>query len=105
MDHQLKAKIAVVEHRKSNNWDIDNNRSFYEELTVDDIYVVWFTYTLGNWKCLLSSEAWTDTSYYEVTYNAAKKEMYLDWYKKIDNVCIVDDPIDELREKLGGNAR
>lgn len=53
------------------------------------VYVVWFAYTLGSWKALLSTTL-PDGMYYEVTHNAAKRETYLDAYKKFDNVCIPD---------------
>lgn len=55
----------------------------------DEVYVVWFTYILGNWKALVSTTL-PDGMYYEVTYNAAKGETYLDAYKKFDNVSIPD---------------
>lgn len=54
-----------------------------------DVYVVWFTFTLGNWKALVSTSL-PDGMYYEVTHNAAKRETYIDAYKKFDNVCVPD---------------
>jgi hypothetical protein len=54
-----------------------------------EVYVVWFSKTLGNWKALVSSTL-PDGMYYEVTYNGEKKETYLDAYKKVQNVCIPD---------------
>lgn len=53
----------------------------------DEVYVVWFAYTLGNWKALVSTTL-PDGMYYEVTHNAAKNETYLDAYKKFDNVKV-----------------
>lgn len=55
----------------------------------DDIYLVWFTYTLGNWKALVSTTL-PDGMYYEVTHSKEKGETYLDAYKKFDNVCYQD---------------
>lgn len=52
-----------------------------------DVYVVWQCYILGNAKWLLSTTL-TDGMYYEVTYNKAKNEFYLDAYKKFENRCI-----------------
>lgn len=57
------------------------------QITVDDVYVVWFCKTLQNWKALAST-AVPDGMYYELTYNGDKDEMYLDAYKKFENRCI-----------------
>lgn len=56
-------------------------------ITTDDVYVVWMCKTLQNSKALLSTTL-PDGMYYELTYNGDKKELYLDAYKKFDNVCI-----------------
>lgn len=52
-----------------------------------DVYVVWQCYILGNAKWLLSTTL-RDGMYYEVTFNKAKDEFYLDAYKKFENRCI-----------------
>lgn len=52
-----------------------------------DVYVVWQCYILSNAKWLLSTTL-LDGMYYEVTYNKAKDEFYLDAYKKFENKCI-----------------
>lgn len=54
------------------------------QITVDDVYVVWFCKTLQNWKALASTTV-PDGMYYELTYNGDKDEMYLDAYKKFEN--------------------
>ena len=51
-----------------------------------DIYVVWYSKTLQNHKALLSTTL-HDGMYYELTFNGDKKELYLDAYKKFENVC------------------
>lgn len=53
----------------------------------DEVYIVWFCYILGFWKALVSTTL-PDGMYYEVTYNDQKKEVYIDAYKKFDNVRI-----------------
>lgn len=58
-------------------------------LTKDDVFIVWFSKTLQNWKALVSTTV-SDGMYYEVTYNGDKMETYLDAYKKWDNKCISD---------------
>ena len=55
-----------------------------------DVYVVWFCYILGGWKCLVSTTL-PDGMYYEMTYNKDNGSFYLDAYKKIDNVEILAD--------------
>ena len=83
-----KAKKLVV--------DFFNDHSEKSEtftLTSDDVFVVWFSKTLQNWKALVSTTV-PDGMYYEVTYNGDKKETYLDAYKKWQNVCIPDSQID-----------
>ena len=52
-----------------------------------NIYIVWQCYILGNAKWLISTTL-PDGMYYEVTYNKAKNEFYLDAYKKFENRCI-----------------
>lgn len=56
-------------------------------VTIDDIYVVWSVKVLQNWKALISTTL-PDGMYYELTYNGDKNELYLDAYKKFDNVTI-----------------
>ena len=55
-----------------------------------DVFVVWQCYILGNAKWLLSTTL-PDGMYYEVTYNKAKDEFYLDAYKKFENICITNN--------------
>lgn len=61
-----------------------------DEVTEDEVYVVWFSKTLQNWKALLSTMLPNDL-YFEVTYNGDKKESYVDIYKKIQNIPIADN--------------
>ena len=57
-----------------------------KKITVDDVYVVWCCKTLQNHKALLSTTA-PDGMYYEFTYNGDKDELYMDAYKKWENLC------------------
>lgn len=61
---------------------------------LDEVYVVWFSKVLQNWKALVSTTL-PDGMYYEITFNGDRQEMYIDAYKKFDNVCIpyVDDRV------------
>ena len=78
---QEKAKELVVRYFNEHR-DVTNS----EELTKNDVYVVWFCKTLQNFKVLLSTTV-SDGMYYEVTFNGDKNEYYLDAYKKWQNVC------------------
>lgn len=52
-----------------------------------EVYTVWKSKVLQNWKYLLSSTL-NDGMYYELTYNGDKEEWYLDAYKKFENRVI-----------------
>lgn len=54
---------------------------------IDEVYVVWACKVLQNWKCLVSTTL-PDGMYYEVTYNGDTDELYIDAYKKFENVTI-----------------
>lgn len=93
MDHLLQAKLLVAKYynRKAEKTD-----SVF--LTTDDVYVVWFCYILGGWKCLISTTV-TDGMYYEVTYDKRRKATYIDAYKKWENVEVLDaDLVEHLAE-------
>lgn len=79
-----KAKKIVVDYFNAQVEKTDN-----VILTEDDVYIVWFSKTLQNWKALVSTNI-SDGMYYEITYNGNKQETYLDAYKKWDNKCIPD---------------
>jgi len=60
-------------------------------LYMNDVYIVWFSYVLGNWKALVSTNV-SDGMYYEVTYRTGSPgETYLDAYKKWENVRYEDE--------------
>ncbi len=79
-----KAKQIVVDYF---NGRCDRTDNF--KLTIDDVFIVWFSKTLQNWKALVSTTV-SDGMYYEITYNGDKKETYLDAYKKWENKHIPD---------------
>lgn len=79
-----KAKKIVVDY-----FNVQVEKTDNVILTEDDVYIVWFSKTLQNWKALVSTNI-SDGMYYEITYNGNKQETYLDAYKKWDNKCIPD---------------
>lgn len=60
-----------------------------KQITLDDVFVVWWCKTLQNWKALVSTTV-PDGMYYEVTHNGDKGETYVDAYKKWENYCVKD---------------
>lgn len=57
-------------------------------LNESNIFVVWYSRILQNNKALLSTTI-PDGMYYEFTYNGDKNELYVDAYKKWENVSKV----------------
>ena len=57
------------------------------KLTEEEVFIVWICKTLQNNKALVSKTV-ADGMYYEVTYNGDKKQIYVDAYKKWENICI-----------------
>lgn len=76
-------KAKVAEYTNSHMDKTDG-----KQITVQDVYVVWSCKTLQNSKALLSTTV-PDGMYYELTYNGDKHELYLDAYKKFQNMCFI----------------
>lgn len=85
MNYQEKAKQIVIDYYNEHVEITDNKK-----LKESEVFIVWFSKTLQNWKALISTTI-SDGMYYEVTYNGDKKETYLDAYKKWENVCVKED--------------
>lgn len=56
-----------------------------EEIDADDVFSVWTCKTLQNSKCLMSTLV-EGAYYYEFTYNGDRGEIYMDVYKKVENI-------------------
>ena len=83
-DHITKAKMIAMSH-----FNVMEKQEGADDLTLDDMNVVWFSKTLSNWKALVSAPAFTRL-YYEVTYSGSKAEAYLDCYIKKSNMVFPD---------------
>lgn len=68
---------------------VNDRRDFTTDecISYNDIYIVWFCKTLKNWKALVSTTI-PDGMYYEVTFNGDNGELYLDAYRKWENIVI-----------------
>lgn len=82
MDYISTAKQIVVDYFNSHVDATDN-----KQITINDVYVVWFAKTLQNWKALVSTNV-SDGQYYEITHNGDKHETYVDVYKKWENYIV-----------------
>lgn len=74
------AKAKVYEMALASLCPTDDLSSF----TINDVYIVTHAFILKNQKAMVSTTL-KDGKYYEVTYNAATSEMYVDQYVKIQN--------------------
>lgn len=79
MDYQKIARKIVLNYANEHIDKTDN-----VQITLDNVFIVWFCKTLQNWKALVSTTL-PDGMYYEITYNGNNKEIYLDAYKKFEN--------------------
>jgi Family of unknown function (DUF6275) len=64
------------------------------ELSPDEVYVVWFSKTLMYWKAACVSPTIRGMMW-EVTFNAHRKEAYIDVFKKIGNAKV---PLADVEE-------
>lgn len=62
MNYQEIAKEIVLNYANKHIDKTDN-----VQITLDDVYIVWFCKVLQNWKALVSTTL-PDGMYYEVTY-------------------------------------
>lgn len=79
---QEQARKIVMEYF---NFHVDKTDN--KQITLDDVYIVWFSKTLQNWKALVSTTV-SDGMYYEITHNGDKNETYVDVYKKWENYTV-----------------
>lgn len=79
-----KARQLVVEKYNRDLYDVSDGL-----LTIDEVFVVWFSKVLKNWKALVSTDR-SDGRYYELTHNGEREETYIDVYSKTHNEVIRD---------------
>ena len=57
-----------------------------DSVCLKDVFIVGYCITLQNQKALAG--IYGRNEYFELTYNGDKKELYLDVYKKLENICL-----------------
>lgn len=85
-------KNAIINYFNNRVEKTDNKK-----INIKDVYVVWMCKTLQNSKSLLSTNV-PDGLYYEFTYNGDKNELYMDVYKKWENIKIDEKDFNEKVE-------
>ena len=85
-------KNAIINYFNNRVEKTDNKK-----INIKDVYVVWMCKILQNSKALLSTNV-PDGLYYEFTYNGDKKELYMDVYKKWENIKIDEKDFNEKVE-------
>ena len=83
IDYILRAKLLVMDQHNILGVGTPRDRAI-DPLAFDEIYVIWFTYVLGNWKVIISTSR-PDGRIWEVTRNKEKHEIYVDSYLKTHN--------------------
>ena len=79
-----RAKQLVVDYFNAHVDVTDGKR-----LTIEDVFIVWFSKTINNWKALCATSN-SDGLYYEITHNGYRSETYCDVYKKIGKATYAD---------------
>lgn len=97
--YQSKARQIVRDYANSVLDKSDLKAGIVKEIGLDDVYIVWFSKTLQNWKALVSTNL-PDLKYYEVTYNGDANETYLDVYVKVHNEVVQDFDAEEYEIEL-----
>ena len=77
-------KKEIVDHY-SETYDYVDDATGH--ITTDNVFVVWYSKSLQNHKALLSTTI-PDGTYFELTYNGDKHELYFDAYKKWKNKVV-----------------
>lgn len=79
----------------------------YDSVDIKDVYVVWFSKVLGNWKAMLGTTN-PDGLYFEVTHDGAKNLTYVDHYEKQGQMIVEyvsADTMTEPQRRLSYDAR
>lgn len=106
---ELAAKAINDVNKKSISYSDRDLSEMPKHLCEDDMFIVWFSKTLQNWKALVSTSCIPageyPGNYVEVTYNGDKKEAYVDVYCKNANIAYAIIPLDSKPISESTNSR
>jgi len=95
----MKDNDKMIRFVKNSVADYFNETHEDMKITPDDVYIVWFSKTIQNFKACASYDH-PDHMYYELTFHGDRKEVYMDCYKKIDKRTIpFDTSVDDYNNK------
>jgi hypothetical protein len=89
VNFQLRAMELVRDEIDRVHTTIDGHKVDGAVPPVYELSIVMFAYVLGAWKALVATDM-LDGAYYEVIYNPAKQESYIDVYGKRRNIVVPD---------------
>lgn len=80
-----KAKAEAVQAYNASSFAND-----HAKLDVSQVYIVWFSKVINNWKALVSTDA-VNGVYIEVSYDGEYSQCYCDVYMRVSSSCIPDE--------------
>ena len=93
VDYPLRAKLAVLYVHNELGIGTPRHQEI-DELTLKEVYVVWFSFVRGNWKAVLSTSR-PDGRIYEVSYKRENdgsdgpESLIVDSYVKTHNIPLI----------------
>jgi hypothetical protein len=69
------------------------------EMTLDDVYILFYTKLLNSWKALVTTTV-GDEMYYQITFNGETNETYLDVFTKAYAFCISQSATEDQHPTL-----
>jgi hypothetical protein len=92
---QVRARKLV---RAYYNQLVERGTIEFPKVTTQQVYVVWFSKTLGNWKAMVGTVN-PDSCYFEVTHNGETEETYVDLYEKLGQMVVSNPSIAQERRE------
>jgi hypothetical protein len=79
--------LTMAKRLVADNYNAHQDEEETPPLTIDDLYIVWFSKVLNNWRAQVQSSL-VRGLLWMVTYNGPKNEAYIEVYRKINNTKV-----------------